>query len=202
VSESELFQSLKALSPAINATTERLLEINRRVQETPRDVAKEMIESVVSDIDSLVEAYSGLEEVVRSKGAEWREQSLEQFGVGVKNYCSTLEVFKIHLMVQWQTAPRDISGFPLLWELFGFALRRRTRERIFEPAYQDMFAQHLKARQFTGKWERRWLNFCFALRTIGLVLSCWRIATWTAAITIAFRLIPANVKEWALHLFR
>ena len=94
-----------------------------------------------------------------------------------------------------------IEVFPQCWTLLGFLFSKKTRERIFEPAQQDLLAQYAKARQFKAKRERCWLMFCFTVRTVGLVLSCYGLATIAAAASFAWRFVPSHVKEWIVHLF-
>jgi hypothetical protein len=97
---------------------------------------------------------------------------------------------------------RKLFDFPRLWALFGFCLRKKTRERIFEPALQDLLTQYLKAQQFSGRAERCWLTFCFTFRTISLISSCYKVVTSATAITVFMRFLPSGVKEWLFSLFR
>jgi hypothetical protein len=49
---------------------------------------------------------------------------------------------------------------------------------------------------YKGKWETRWLGFCFTFRTILLVLGCWRAMLATAALTLLFKAVREFVKWW------
>jgi hypothetical protein len=73
-------------------------------------------------------------------------------------------------------APTRRTGFPRVWELFGFILDKQTRERVFEPHYNDMLAMYLEARRFRSKWAGRWLKFSFMVRTAWMVGDCIRVA--------------------------
>ena len=97
--------------------------------------------------------------------------------------------------------PPQLRGFPLFWQLFGFALAKKTRDQVFEPAYQDLLAQYLRSRQFSGKWARRWLILCFTWRTIGLVVTCFKVASVSIIAAAFWRVMPNGWKEWLLRLF-
>lgn len=77
-----------------------------------------------------------------------------------------------------QIFERSVHGlsFPHVWDLFRFMLPKRTRERIYEPAYNDLLALYLEAQQsrYQTKWARRWLWFCFAFQSFWLVVKCYR----------------------------
>jgi len=152
---------------------------------------------------------------------EWdREWSSVQSGlyiVDVDEGCLTLDqsIFDNHFMrdllpddtgaVPWSTL---LTGFPRFWELFGFLLSRRTRERIFEPAYHDLLSRYMLSRQkrFRTPWARRWLNFCFTFRTLLLVLQCCKVTFCGGALAVLLFLVPPAVKEWCrefwFNLFR
>src|SRR5208282_233949 len=66
-------------------------------------------------------------------------------------------------------------GFPRIWELFSFILDKQTRERVYEPLYNDMLEKHLESRRFRSKWAKRWLGFAFTVRTACMVLDCARV---------------------------
>ncbi len=85
-----------------------------------------------------------------------------------------------------------------LWKLFSFILSRRTRERVFEPAYQDMLADHLESKKYRTKWARRWLTFCFALRTVLMVGDCLRAVAADKALIALARMIPEPLRRWWL----
>ncbi len=76
----------------------------------------------------------------------------------------------------------------------SFLLPRTSRLRVFEPAYQDLIRDFAEARQFKGKWARRWLAFCFAFQAALMVLDCVRALVldklaWT---------LPKTMREWWL----
>jgi len=67
----------------------------------------------------------------------------------------------------WRWSARDKSpGFPRLWSLFPYLLPREVRERVYEPAHQELLEDYTLAyRKYRTKWSRRWLSFCFTVRT-------------------------------------
>jgi hypothetical protein len=74
-----------------------------------------------------------------------------------------------------QTLPRVEHRYPFAFaELFSFILPRRTRLEIFEPAYNDLKGDFLKARRkFKTNGARRWLAFCFGLHVSFMVANCF-----------------------------
>jgi hypothetical protein len=78
------------------------------------------------------------------------------------------------------------SRFPRMWQLFPFLLSREVRERVYEPSYQDLLEDYVRAQALrTTKMARWWLWACFSIRTIGLLagsigaatgVKFWRIA--------------------------
>jgi hypothetical protein len=62
------------------------------------------------------------------------------------------------------------------WELFSFVLPLKTRREAYEPAYNDLLANFLKAsRLATSKSAKRWLQFCFGCQTLYMVADCFRV---------------------------
>jgi hypothetical protein len=55
--------------------------------------------------------------------------------------------------------------------LFSFFLSRKTRAEVFEPAYEDLFADYWEARGLRGKWTRRILLMAFIVRAALLIWS-------------------------------
>ncbi len=97
-----------------------------------------------------------------------------------------------------------LANFPRLWELFGFLLPKTTRDRVFEPAYNDLLAQHLKAREprFDTPGQIRWLNFCFFVRSLCLVCGCYRCLIGGTVAAAAMRFLPADLRTFVTSLFR
>jgi len=117
---------------------------------------------------------------------------------------ATLEVYSPadaahELYIEWANT---LNGFPRLWELFGYLLRRKTRVRIFQPAFHDLLADYFetRAKRFQTPVAKWWLNFCFTFRTIGLVIECFRVTFLGGLIATLLAMIPTGVKnalaEW------
>jgi hypothetical protein len=98
------------------------------------------------------------------------------------------------------------TGWPRLWELLGYALPRRTRERLFAPSFADLMRDYMTTRQakYQTRGARLWLNTCFTIHTGGLILLCIGIAIRSAAIVTLLLLIPQGIRErvwdWWCHL--
>ena len=105
------------------------------------------------------------------------------------------ETFTENLSVLYRDTKPDAFAFRRL-NLFRFILDKRTRERIFEPAYEDLKQQFAWTRQYNGKWEKRWLSFCFEFRAFVLVLESCRVMLLSAALKPFIRLIPNAISRW------
>jgi hypothetical protein len=100
-----------------------------------------------------------------------------------------------------QGAPQAIDapgGLPRFWRLFSYLLPRKTRDRVFEPNYQELLEDYLTRGKYRTKWAKRWLAFCFTFRTILMVLGCFRAMLADKAIALLARLVPEPLKRWWL----
>jgi hypothetical protein len=93
------------------------------------------------------------------------------------------------------TFPR--GGIPRLWRLFSLCLPHSTRERVFEPLFQEFLEDYQTfRRRCRTKAERWWLAFCFTLKTVGMVGGClWNWFGQKAA-CFAMPFLPHLVREW------
>lgn len=87
-------------------------------------------------------------------------------------------------------------GFPRAWELLGFLLGRIIRERIYTPVHQELLEDYMVAKRYRTKWARRWLAFCFTLRTFLLLGECFRAALADKGAQLLLKLIPEPVRHW------
>jgi hypothetical protein len=90
-------------------------------------------------------------------------------------------------------------NWPRLWELLSFLLPKNTRERVFEPCRNELLEDFQRAKKYRGKWESRWLCTCFTLRTVLLVLDCWRAMIADKALSFFFKGVPESIKRWWLR---
>jgi hypothetical protein len=76
-------------------------------------------------------------------------------------------------------------GWPRFWELFGYCLPKKPRERVYEPGRNELLEDYLETRgRYRTAWSRRWLCFCFTFRTVLLVVDCWRALVTDKAVGI------------------
>lgn len=61
------------------------------------------------------------------------------------------------------------------WQLFPFILPAKTRREAYEPAYNDLKADYITALQLKSPYEKAWVSFCFTMRTVAMVLDCFRV---------------------------
>jgi hypothetical protein len=90
------------------------------------------------------------------------------------------------------------EGVPPWLELLGFLFGGRFRREVFEPAYNDMLADHLRAQalRFQTPWTRRWIKCCLALRTVCLVLECAGVALRGVAYQL---FLPQSIRDVILR---
>jgi hypothetical protein len=93
-----------------------------------------------------------------------------------------------HINIDW----------PRLWELLGFALPKKTREKVYEPGHNELLEDFIRAKAYRTKWARRWLALCFTFRTILLVTDCWRVMMADKALSLLMKAVPQTIKRWWL----
>jgi hypothetical protein len=67
------------------------------------------------------------------------------------------------------------AGFPQFWGIFPFILPKSIRISAYEPSHEELLEDYYNARQYKTKWAQRWLTVCFTIRTISVVLICFRV---------------------------
>ena len=98
----------------------------------------------------------------------------------VKRYCLEIEKYGVYfgLPKEHEHAERvhpylSFSSFVKFCRVFSYILPPKTREEVFEPAFNDLLADILKAkRRHRSKLARRWLNTCFVIQVIFMVPNC------------------------------
>jgi hypothetical protein len=145
--------------------------------------------------------------VVTVKGLEVEQFSGEplealkaSFGVWV-NVQSALEKLTTWVSKKGKkpqpTPTQSGRGFPRFWNLFAYLLPRKVRERVYEPAHQELLEDYLTARKkYRTKWSRRWLTFCFTFRTVLMVLDSFRAMLGDHVVDFLVRLLPEALRQW------
>lgn len=88
-------------------------------------------------------------------------------------------------------------NWPDTWELFSYFLPKKTRERVFEPACEDLLKQYRKAnRKYKNKAARFVLNLAWSFRFALLVADCWRSLVTDKTVDMLLSTIPDPVKQW------
>lgn len=86
------------------------------------------------------------------------------------------------------------------WYLIGFAMPSRIRGDLYDPAIEDLKQDLIESRRFRTKWSRRWLNFCFSVRTVVLFLDCYRcwisVGVGKTLEQILLKAIPLRWRDW------
>lgn len=90
-------------------------------------------------------------------------------------------------------------GWPRFWRLFSFILGHKTRDRVFEPAHQELLEDYYTARrEFRTRPARAWLHVCFTVRTAMLVIGCLRGMIVEAGLGWLLKAVPSRFKTWWL----
>ena len=106
------------------------------------------------------------------------------------------DAIKLESTATTSTPPAKSEKLPEMWELFSFLLPRKTRRECFEPAYNDLRSETLRARKFHGKWARRWISFCFILKTALMLMECLRVLLQSGTGRIILGLLPESLRNW------
>ena len=80
--------------------------------------------------------------------------------------------------------------------MFSFMLPRKAQREVFEPAYNDLLEDYVRARRFRGRWARRWLAFAFTVRSLLMVADCLRVLLQSGAGKILVSLLPEAWRNW------
>ncbi|WP_417378171.1 hypothetical protein [Gimesia sp.] len=97
----------------------------------------------------------------------------------------------------FQTTSKKLTpGWPRFWEMGQYLLPKKTRERVYTPAHQELTEDYIKTRKIRSKWARRWLNLCFTFRTLLLITDCWRALLTDKSFQMLLKLVPVPFREW------
>lgn len=82
-------------------------------------------------------------------------------------------------------------------ELFSFILPPKAKREIFEPAFNDLKSDFLKARRkFKTNGRLRWLSFCFGLHVSLMVGSCFWVMCSERTKRLILRLVPDVIRRF------
>ena len=89
--------------------------------------------------------------------------------------------------LQTDLRPRALTteSVQRFWELAAQAIPPTARRESFEPSYEDLKREHaLARRKYTGKWQRRWLMFCFNYHAFRLITGSIRVWSWAKMLVL------------------
>lgn len=99
-----------------------------------------------------------------------------------------------------QTAQHGITRF---WDLFSVILPQSVRERVYEPARQELLDDYLSVRgKFPTKWGTRWINFAFTVRIAVMVAQSLRAWLGDKALAWLWWLLIAVVGDGVVRGLR
>lgn len=181
-----LFGAAIAISPAAVAYF-RIKHRNRILRKEGQDLTRSRAEAFVGEIADVV--FVSFDRIAESSS---RLIGGSVIAALLEVICAAYLLFLVYpvtLLVRRRTL---FSQLPRVWELFQFLLPKKIREKVYEPAHQDLLQHHLLARRYRGRWSRRWLTFAFILRTVVLFLQSVR--AWVVSELI--KVFPSFVRRW------
>lgn len=89
-----------------------------------------------------------------------------------------------------------LPGWPRFWDLFRYLLPQKTQENVYEPAHAELLEDYLTSKRYRSKWAKRWINFCFAFRTILLIFDCWRVLLTEKSTGLLLLFLPSEIRDW------
>jgi len=76
-------------------------------------------------------------------------------------------------------------------------LSKKTREQVYEPHYNEILEDYtLAKRTYRTKCARRWLTFCFSVKTLGLFVESIITAIGDRFIRRIEKTAPTIVHWW------
>lgn len=91
---------------------------------------------------------------------------------------------------------RQLS-WPRIWDLAQYFLPKKIRERVYEPAHQEMLEDYLESQEKCDtRLSKQWINLCFVFRGTILLLDCWRALMTDKSIRLLLKLLPSQIREW------
>jgi hypothetical protein len=93
---------------------------------------------------------------------------------------------------EFDTSKSVRSVFSVL-RLFSYLIPRATRERVFEPAFNDALKDFVETQQhLPDAFKRRWLTTCFLFQGLLIVVDCLRALVLDRLLW----LIPTQFRHW------
>jgi len=83
-----------------------------------------------------------------------------------------------------------------IWAGTAYLFPPSVRRDVFEPTFNEMLGEHLRARKFLGNSGRRWLVFAFTFWTMFIVVDCFRVMLQSGAVKILRGLLPEPFRNW------
>lgn len=95
------------------------------------------------------------------------------------------------------------SDFPRFWRLFGYLMSWKTRDTIYTPLIAELQLDFEEVQaDYVSPVTRRWLKFCFGLRTILVIVRCLDYSIRDGALQFIARLFPPAWREQLRLWFR
>lgn len=209
----DLVQSRQATIRALGQIPQ---DVFRAVSQIPSDTFRDWVQSRQATIDALSQfpqdtfrdliqsqqdlfrGIQGSGEAIRHLGnstahmiESWRQRQQMEAEFIAKIGTTTVDV----PIVPPQPV-KPMARFPATWELFPFLLSRRIQRDVYEPVQEELLADWLKTRRYKGKLARRWITFCFFVRTAHAFILCLFECAREPAVRYVAGRLPNAFRRW------
>ncbi len=111
--------------------------------------------------------------------------------------CLRLEKIQKALTAIASRARVRLPGWKRSWELLGYVFPKELRLEVYEPIRNELLEDYLTARRkYRTRWARRWLCFCYTLRTAWVVLDCFRVLAASKLGQALLTWMPEPLRRW------
>jgi hypothetical protein len=154
----------------ITDLTNRLSHLDAQKQAAVAAQDRERVTRLTSEADKLKSELQEAWSVGHNILDPWRNTA------ELKHLFSVWYVIGVALGQVWPVTNGDsvpTGRLPRFWRLFRYLLPPETRERVFDPAFNDLLEIHAVRCSESGKGAKRWLGFCFTFHMLRMVANCF-----------------------------
>ena len=89
------------------------------------------------------------------------------------------------------------DAFPAIWRLGGRWMSRKNRKLIYEPHVNELMLDFEETKEdYESPAARRWLQFCYGIRTVGATLRCIHYSIQDGVLGYLGSFLPAPWRIW------
>ena len=129
---------------------------------------------------------------------------------GIVGGIASMHLWKSVMVRQFVQRKMDRMAYSVLspnWlralDLFKLLLDKKTREKVFDPSYNELREDFVGARKkYRTRFARWWVAFCLPCRIAVLFIACVRNMVGTAIFNVLLLFVPAQARELLRQMFR